>query len=169
MSDLPLKATLKSGTGYDAPWLTVDAETPAELQQRLRAVIDSGVLETISEAAGVFAGSTLTTPALAQQQAPALAQGSSFGGGDRGLNPPPAPQQSNGWGQAAQQQQSPPPQQQGGGNRYGGVPHPQGKQCQCGQVLEVKQTGSNKTVFRCSQWRWNNGNPTTNHDSEFAN
>jgi hypothetical protein len=78
----------------------------------------------------------------------------------------PPQQQSQGWGAA--QQQSAPPQQQGGGNRFGGQQHPEGKQCQCGQVLEVKTTGSNKTVFRCPQWRWNNGNPTPNHDQEWA-
>lgn len=73
------------------------------------------------------------------------------------------------WPSQPPQQQAPRPQQGGGGGNFGGRPHPEGKQCQCGQVLEVKQTGSGKTVFRCSQWRWNNGNPTTHHDSEWAN
>lgn len=72
------------------------------------------------------------------------------------------------WPSQPPQQQAPRPQQGGGGGNFGGRPHPEGKQCQCGQVLEVKQTGSGKTVFRCPQWRWNNGNPTTHHDSEWA-
>lgn len=106
----------------------------------------------------------------------ATAKASLRGAGNLGAIAQPAQQQSappqqqppanNGWGQQPQQQQRPPQQ---GGNRFGGQQHPEGKQCQCGQVLEVKQTGSGKTVFRCPSWRWNNGNPTVDHDQEWAN
>lgn len=34
----------------------------------------------------------------------------------------------------------------------------------CGQPLIVKQTSAGKNVWRCEQWRWNNGNPN-NHTS----
>lgn len=90
-------------------------------------------------------------------------------------SPPPA-QQGN-WSQQSQspaptwatgqQQQAAPaqPQQQG---QYGGPPHPEGKQCNCGKVLESKKTSSGKATWRCPDWRWNSGNPN-GHDSEWAN
>lgn len=101
-----------------------------------------------------------------------LAQGSSFGGGDRGLNPPAqqaAPQQPQGWGAA--QQQAPQQQQYGGGqqSKFGGPPHPEGKQCEsCGKVLEFKKTSTGKGTWRCPDWRWGNGTPN-GHTSEWAN
>lgn len=157
MSEAPLKATLKSGTGYDAPWLTVDADNPTDLEQKLRGIIDSKVLETVAEAASLFQATNNVvggTAQPAQQQAPAQQA---------------APQQaSNGWGAA--QQQSAPPQQQGGGGRsqHGAQLHPEGKQCDvCGETLQYGMTRTNKGQWRCSQYRWNNGNPN-NHTLEWA-
>lgn len=154
MSDLPIKATLKSGGGYDAPWLTVDASTPDELQQRLRAVIDSQVLETVAEAAGVFRATQLIDAPAPQQQAPAQQAA-------------PQQQQSGGWGQAPQTQQQQRPQG-GGGRPNGGPPHPEGKACEsCSKVLEFKTTSGGKGTWRCPDWRWNNGNPN-GHTQEWA-
>ena len=70
-----------------------------------------------------------------QQQAPQV------------YNGPPPSQQWQG------QQQQAPQQQRGPG-------HPEGKACDaCNGPLEFKTTGSGKGVWRCGQWRWNNGNP----------
>lgn len=169
MSDSPIKATLKSGTGYDAPWLTVDADNPADLEQRLRGIIDSKVMETVAEAASLFQATTSAAP-LTQPQAPAQQQEQAPSWAAQAPSQQAAPQQPQGWGAAAQQvpQQAAPPQQ-GGRGQFAGPPHPEGKTCQCGQVLEFKTTGSGKGVYRCSQWRWQNGNPTPNHDQEWAN
>jgi hypothetical protein len=37
----PLKVTLKAGPGYEAPWITVEADTPAQLASRLDALADA--------------------------------------------------------------------------------------------------------------------------------
>lgn len=178
MSDSPIKATLKAGPGYDVPWLTIDADNPSDLEQKLRGIIDSKVLETVAEAASMFQATQNAAPLTQPQgEQPAwpqgpLAQGSSFGGGDRGLNPPAqqaAPQQPQGWGAA--QQQAPQQQQQygGGGSKFAGPPHPEGKQCEmCGKVLEFKKTSTGKGTWRCPDWRWGNGTPN-GHTSEWAN
>jgi len=83
-----------------------------------------------------------------------------------------APQQQNqGWGAAQQQPQQSAPQQYGGGgaSKFGGPPHPEGKQCEsCGKVLEMKKTSTGKGTWRCPEWRWNNGVPN-GHSSEWAN
>jgi hypothetical protein len=111
---------------------------------------------------GAALGGIVQPQAPAPQAAPAQPEWSQA--------PQAAPQQqSQGWGAAQQQapQQSA-PQGGGGGGQFAGPPHPEGKQCQCGQVLEYKKTNSGKGVFRCAQWRWNNGNPTLNHDQDWA-
>ena len=51
MSDLPLKATLKAGRDFDAPWLTVDGISPDDLKMKLQAIAEQGVLEALVEAA----------------------------------------------------------------------------------------------------------------------
>lgn len=161
-SSAPLRATLKAGGGYDVPWITVEANNPDDLEQKLRGIIDSKVLETVAEAASMFQATQnaapLTQPQQAQQQAPA---------------PQAAPQQQNsGWGAAAQQpqQQAAPPQQQGGGrSQHGAQLHPDGTQCAvCGEVLQHAMTRTNKAQWKCPQYRWNNGNPN-NHTLEWAN
>lgn len=162
-SSAPLRATLKAGTGYEVPWVTVEADNPNDLEQKLRGIIDSKVLETVAEAASLFQATQNvvagTQGAPAQQGQPEWSQAPA--------QQAPPQQQSQGWGAA--QPQSAPPQQQGGGQgQFGAQLHPEGKQCQCGQVLEFKKTGSGKGVWRCGQWRWNNGNPTPNHDQDWA-
>jgi hypothetical protein len=84
----PLTATLKAGAGFDAPWLVVRANNPAELAQRLNAVIDGTVTGPLVAAAQVLANEysgAAPTPAQqpqqtfqqppAQNQAPAAPQG----------------------------------------------------------------------------------------------
>lgn len=101
----------------------------------------------------------MTAPA--QQQA--LAQGSSFGGGDRGLNAPaPSQRQSQGWGAA--QRQAPAPQQ-------GGVQlHPEGKQCNCGATLQYKVVNRKSDGKQFKFWACpNQQRRDDGHDTEFAN
>lgn len=158
MSDSPIKATLKSGTGFDAPWLTVDAENPAELEQRLRGIIDSKVLETVHEAASLFQSVGTAAPltqAAPQQQAPA----------EWAAQRQPAqqaPPQNQGWGQGQQAA----PQQQGGP-----ALHPEGKQCaQCGSVLAYKVVNRKSDGKQFKFWNCpNQRSRDDGHSSEFAN
>lgn len=166
-SSAPLRATLKAGTGYEVPWVTIEADNPNDLEQKLRGIIDSKVLETVAEAASLFQATQNvvagTQGAPAQQGQPEWSQAPA--------QQAPPQQQSQGWG-AAQQQSTPPQQQYGGGggaSKFGGPPHPEGKQCEsCGKVLEMKKTSTGKGTWRCPDWRWNNGVPN-GHTSEWAN
>lgn len=160
-SSAPLRATLKAGTGYEVPWVTVEADNPNDLEQKLRGIIDSKVLETVAEAASLFQA---TQNVVAGTQAPAPQQGQPEWSQAPAQQAPPQ-QQSQGWG-AAQQQSAP---QQGGGG-YGNVQlHPEGTQCGvCGEVLQYGKTRTNKGQWKCPQYRWNNGNPN-NHTLEWAN
>jgi hypothetical protein len=67
-----LTATLKAGAGYDAPWLVVRANNPAELAQRLNAVIDGSITGPLVAAAQVLAaeygGAGAPAPARQPQQ-----------------------------------------------------------------------------------------------------
>jgi hypothetical protein len=148
-----LTITLKAGTGYDSPWIVVRGDNPQDVTAKLNGLGD--VIAATVQAAELFKGAGNAAPlTVPEPQAPAQ-----------------QPQQQSGWGQAPQQQaapqqyqQAPPPRN----SKFGGPPHPEGKTCNCGTVLEMKETGSGKKVFRCPQWRWNNGNPN-GHDSEFVN
>lgn len=51
MSEAPIKATLKAGGGYEAPWVTVDANTPEELNDRLDGLANLGSLGKVVEVA----------------------------------------------------------------------------------------------------------------------
>lgn len=148
-----LRATIKAGAGYEVPWLTVDADNPAELEQRVRAVIDSRVLETVAEAASLFQATQNAAPLVNNQQQQAPAQQA-------------APQQqSQGWGAAAQQpqQQSAP---QGGGIQL----HPEGKQCNCGATLQYKVVNRRSDGKQFKFWACpNQKNRDDGHDTEFAN
>lgn len=85
----PLKATLKAGPGYEAPWITVEASTPAELTDRLNGLASGGTFNALTEASKTLLaqyslGATIeeikpdepvwatraTDPAYAQPQAP---------------------------------------------------------------------------------------------------
>lgn len=145
----PIVVTLKAGTGYDAPWIVIRGYDPDDVSARLKG-LDS-VIEATHEAAGLFAAGRLAAP-QGGQQAPPSSQ-------------PAAQPAQQGWGQQQGQQQSaaPAPRQ----SKFGGPPHPEGKTCAiCPNVLEKKKTGSGKEVWRCNDWRWNNGEPN-GHSSEF--
>lgn len=155
--DAALVVTLKAGTGYDAPWIVVRGENPDEVTNKLNGLGD--VIGATIAAAELFKGAGNAGPLLPQapvqqpQEAPA------------------APAQG-GWGQAPQQQyqqpQAPAPQQQQQ-SKFGGPPHPEGKQCEspgCGKVLEMKKTSTGKGTWRCPDWRWNSGVPN-GHSSEW--
>lgn len=165
MSDLPLKATLKAGTGYDAPWITVDGADPGDLAYKLNGLAEAGALEAVVNAANLLKGINNAAPIAADVASP----------------PPPAPVQLQGWGQPTapaeptwaaqtqQPQQAPAPQVNT--SKFAGPPHPEGKTCEhpaCSNVLEFKKTSTGKDTWRCSAWRWNNGQPN-GHTSEFAN
>lgn len=50
----PLKATLKAGGGYEAPWITVTATDPGQLTTRVRALANGGAIEAVAEVAELF-------------------------------------------------------------------------------------------------------------------
>lgn len=161
MSDLPIKATLKSGTGYDAPWLTIDAADPNDLDFKLSALLEGSAVQKVIEVANLFkaannAGPLLSGVAEPVAQAPAPQQPAAWGSS----NPAAQPQ----WSQPAQQAA---PQQRG--PRPGAQLHPEGKTCDsCPNVLEYKKTQSGKAKWQCPDWRWNNGNPN-NHTADWIN
>ena len=149
-TELP-KITLKGGTGYDAPWLTVPFTNPDQAVEALKSIRESGLLEAVVETSNLFHGVNNAGPVLSNAPEQQQSQGNVAQGP---------------WGQppVQPQQQSRPSAPQGGGASQ----HPEGKACeQCGQGLEYKKTGSGKGVFRCPQWRWNSGNPN-NHTQEWA-
>ena len=157
MSEAPLKATLKAGTGYDAPWLTIDGGSPEELEQRLKAVAAGGLTQALIEAANALKAANNAAPLLAN-------------GGER------APQQEqaapSGWGQSApspQQAQSQPPQQPRQQDwQAPATTHPEGLACHCGKLLEYGKTRTGKGQWKCSEYRWNSGSPN-DHRLEWAN
>lgn len=158
MSEAPLKATLKAGRDFDAPWLTVDGNTPDDLKAKLDNIANNGLLQSLVSVADLLkatnnAGPVLAPPQQQAQQAPA----------------------NNGWGQPQQQPQvtNAPPQQQQQAPRQAGwqanaTLHPEGLACEmCNKVLEYKKSQSGKAKWQCPDWRWNNGNPN-GHGMEWA-
>ena len=156
----PIKATIKSGGGYDAPWLTVDAANPDDLNAKVQGLLAADSVAAVIELANAFKAANNAAPLAPQgqeaQQAPAPQQAASPWGA-----PAAQPQQPV-------QQQAPQQQSYGGGGRGQAQLHPEGKQCHCGQVLEFKTTGNGKKKWQCGQWRWNGGNPN-DHAVEWVN
>lgn len=110
-NEAPLSVTMKPHTGYDAPLFTIRADTPDELQTRLAAIEQGGILDTIGRIAASFGakfqlgsqlgGTTMGDPVQAQPVAP-----------DAGSWGAPADNPANGWGgQTAQPVQQQPVQQ----------------------------------------------------------
>ena len=161
MSESPaLKATLKAGTDYSAPWLTIDGTTPDDLKAKLEHIAANGLPQALIDAANALHGAYNAKDALGsapQQQDP-------WGGQQQA-----APQFAQNQRQAPQQQVQSGNMQTGGGQRkFGGRPHPEGHSCEmCGKVLEYKETSGGKGVFRCPDWRWNSGNQN-GHGQEWA-
>lgn len=163
--EFSISATLKGGTGYDAPWVVIYANDPGELKAKLAGIAEQGVLQATVEAANLLKGANNAAPLLA--------------GGEQAAPPQQAPAQpvqqapqQSAWGQQPVQQQ--PFQQQApqggfqqGGEFQKGQPHPQGTACHCGQVLVFSPTQNGKKKFQCPQWRWNNGNPN-DHAQEWV-
>lgn len=148
-TEAPFSVNFKPGTGYDAPMLTVRADTVQELEGKLNELANGGVFDSVGRAAAAFKGKyelggqlgaqtvdhmTPTTPppawsgvdpnSPAAQQAPPQQQ----------YGQPAQPQQAQQWGQGAeypqQQQQSAPaqygqPQQQQYGQPPQSAPAPQ--------------------------------------------
>lgn len=156
MSDaaFPLSVTLKGGRDFDAPWIVVYGHAPDEVQSKLEAIANGGLIEATINAANALKGANNAAPLLPPGDPAAPQQPAQQ-----------APQQSA-WGQQPQQQQAPQSGRQQ--NRYGGELHPEGKQCHCGKVLEKKKTQSGKAKWQCPDWRWNNGNPN-DHAQEWIN
>lgn len=155
MSELPIKVTLKQGTGYDAPWITVDGADPNEVNTRLRALMEAGVLETVAEVAGTFRATALANSAPPQNSVAPVQQA--------------GPTQQGGWGGQQNQQQAPAPQQQynGGGAKL----HPEGHQCDaCGTVLQFKEVTRKSDQKTFKFWACpNQRNRDDGHTSKFAN
>ena len=155
----PIKATLKADGGYDAPWITVDATDPSDLAMKLKGLAEAGAFQALADASATLKAvyNVQIVPAPGPEQPQAA----------------PAQPVSNGWGQqqaapVQTYQPAPAAPQQQGGNKYGGRPHPTGQACDmCGKVLEYKETSTGKGVFRCPEWRWNNGTPN-GHGQEWA-
>ena len=151
MSDLPIKATFKSGAGYDAPWITVDAADPDDLSVKLDAILDGESLSKVIEVANLFKAANIASPLAVggPDAAPAAA--------------PAAPAQQQGWGNRPPQQAAAP----AGGNRL----HPEGKTCGCGNVLNFKQVSRKSDGKQFSFWECpaRTGRNDTAHVSEFAN
>ena len=49
-----LRATIKAGGGYDAPWLTVGSDDPAELELLLQAVEHNATFATVGRLSSMF-------------------------------------------------------------------------------------------------------------------
>lgn len=157
MTDYALSITLKAGQGYDSPWIVVYGNAPDEVQGKLEAIANGGLIEATINAANALKAANNAAPLAPQGQEAQPPQQA-------------APQQQSPWGAPAVQQQAPQQQpQRGGGGGGHGQQHPEGKQCsQCSTVLEFKTTGNGKKKWQCPQWRWNNGNPN-GHDVEWVN
>lgn len=156
--DSPIVVTLKGGAGYDAPWLVIRGNTPDQVSSMLANL--GNLPEVIAQQASLFTG-TINAGPIAAPPPPAPIE--------------PVPPQQAAWGtispqgfqpaQQGQQWSQPPQQPRQQGSRPGAVLHPENRQCDaCGKVLEQKETSNGNKVFRCPDWRWNNGSPN-NHTS----
>lgn len=118
-----LRATFKAGTGYDAPWLTVDAATPDELSFKLDALLEGDVFQKMVTTAELLHGAytVASTPAVSAQQQAAPPQQNAAGWSNSPAATAPA------WSGAQQ------------GGPQNGSPHPENRGCSgCGQVLQYK-------------------------------
>ena len=182
MSDRKLSFSFKGGVGYEAPLFSIGGDSVEELNYQLDALINAGSLQKAAAIAIAFQNGyrslrhgdtggqeppqeTYSQPPVGAQpsggyQGPPASQTAPQGDPWASQPPPQDPWANQGpppaWAGGGQQQQQQPPPQQGGGRP---------PVCQCGQPMEYKvTTGSGKPVWRCRQWRYNNGNPTPNHD-----
>lgn len=89
----PLKATLKAGAGYEAPWLTVNGDNAEDLYHRLQDVVsnDGTLLTTLAEVAEQFRAAHVVAAGLPKEQ-PQSGWGGNQQQGNQGggSEPPPA-------------------------------------------------------------------------------
>lgn len=151
MTDLPLKLTLKSGAGYDAPWLTIDASDPTDLAAKIAGLKAGDLLQDAIELADLFKaagaiGSNVPTPTV---------------------NNGPTAQQAAapGWAQPAAAAPAAAPAQPG--VQF----HPEGIKCpSCQSAVVFKQITSKKTGKQFQLWTCPNQRSSGDgHYSEFAN
>lgn len=162
MSELPIKLTLKSGAGYDAPWLTVDAADPADLAFKVAALKEGSLLQDAIDLAELFKAAGAIGPTRVPAQAAPAA--------------PVQQQAAPGWATAPAQQAAPAaapqqfaPQAGAATGPRGERLHPEGRTCEiCPNPLMEKKTTTGKLKWQCEAWRWNNGNPN-GHTAEFQN
>lgn len=158
MTDVfPIKATFKSGQGYDAPWLTLDATDPADLNTKIQGLLQADSVAAVIELANAFKAANNAAPLAPQGQEAQPPQQA-------------APQQQSPWGAPAAQQQAPQqqPQQNYGGGPQNGTLHPTGQQCQaCGSVVQHKaftsKAGKDFKMWTCPNQR----SKGDGHYSEF--
>lgn len=151
MSDLPIKATLKAGNGFDAPWLTVDAATPEDLEFKLQALIEGSALAAVVEAANVLKAANNAAPLLqsgAEAQAPVA---------------PAAPAQPQGWG--APTAAAPAPAQQASVVLHPTDVCPVDNQRVQEKVITSKKNGKTYEMWVCPNQRTRGDG----HYSEFKN
>lgn len=67
-TDAPFTATLKAGAGYEAPWLVLRADNPAELEANLD-VVTEGLLQKINDVAALFQGARAVSAPATEQPA----------------------------------------------------------------------------------------------------
>ena len=146
-----LRVTLKAGSDYSAPWVTVDADDPDELTMKLNALLEGDALKLVVDTAqhlrAIHNALPVTHP-------------------DQGGSGAPAPQQPKrgGWGNSGGgQQQS---TQQNGGTRY----HPEGITCgSCGAPVQYKSVFSQAKNKSFNLWCCPNQHSRNDgHYSEFA-
>lgn len=155
-----ISVTLKGGKDFDAPWIVFYGDSIADVGRTLDDPNLDKLTTRVAEVAALFKGAVTVVstvqlpPANQSQPTPPAAPASQ--------QQPQAPQTAWGSQPPAQQQQQysqQPPQQ--GGNLGA---------CGCGEPLQLKTGHSNRGAWQkkqCPNWRWNNGNPTPEHVSEF--
>lgn len=182
MSEKKISISWKPGTGFESPLINVQGDSAAEVDHNLRELIQSGLLTRVLQSAvnsqqeytslkRGASGYVEEPPQEVYSQPPVGAQPTqnpwdAQQAAQQGQQPP-----WDNWSSGGQQTQQAPPQQHQGAQQGWGQqnPAPQPQQggapvCKCGKVMEHKVTGGGKPVWRCTDWRWNNGNPTPNHD-----
>lgn len=132
--DFKFKSTIKAGSSWSDPWITVGGNDGPEWVNALRGAIQSEGVQLTHELSQQFQG-----------------QGAVVNAG--------AAQPAQGWGQQNQQPQQQQGQQQPQGGNQAQL-HPEGKTCEnCGKVLIFKKTSGGKPTWRCEDWRFNGGQP----------
>ena len=138
-SSSPLKATLKAGSDYSAPWLTVDANTPEDLVERLTAVANLGVSEALVNAANVLKAVNAAAPIAADVASP----------------PAQPPAQQGGWntGPTGNASTWSPPTPPSTPQQQGARLHPEGIKCTAdGNVVQFKEVTSKKNGNTYQMW-----------------